>query len=63
MIQSFFRNSLNFGLLSTLILVCMTIMALLMGLIVVLFSFPACGVWVSKLVGESYFAELIQLLF
>lgn len=63
MIQSLFRNSLNFGIISTLVLILMTIMALLMGLIVVLYSFPACGVWVADLVGHGRFAELVQLLF
>lgn len=63
MIQSLLRNSFNFGLYSTLLLVLMTIMALLMGLIVVLYSFPICGVWVADLVGHGRFAEFIQLLF
>lgn len=63
MIQSFFRNSLNFGVFSTLLLMGMAIMATLMGLVVVLFSFPAAGVWIADMVGHGRFAELIQLLY
>jgi len=63
MIQSFFRNSLNFGILSTLVLAIMILMTLLMGLVVVLFSFPACGERVADLVGHGRFAEFVQLLF
>ncbi len=61
--QTLFRNSLDFGVFSTLTLAIMIAMAVLMGLVVVLFSFPVCGEWLARLVGYGRFAELIQLLF
>ena len=63
MIQSFFRNSINFGLLSTVLLVAMGLMAFLMGMVVVQFTFPAIGTMLARWIGDGRFAELIQLLF